>query len=162
MKNVLLIIPPGVKPRTALDEAIGVVRETRGSLVALVILDPTEAARIAATLDSAFMGERVSDRLVEVLAREHRSRAEDLLQDIGARAAEAGVSFVPLVESGDPSEVCTRVIRTYQVQLAVLAAERRSWLARFLSRSAAVKLPALAGCEVKVMEEEEAEGGAEE
>jgi hypothetical protein len=33
-------------------------------------------------------------------------------------------------------------------------AERQSWLTRFLSRSAAVRLPALSGCEVRVMEED--------
>ncbi len=162
MKHVLLIIPPSVRPRAALDRAIEAAREMGGTLVALAILDPTEAARIAATLDSAFMGERVSDRLAEVLAREHRNRAECLLQRIGERAADADVPFVPLVESGDLSEICARIIRTYHVQFAVFAAERRSWLARFLSRSAAVKLPALAGCEVMVMEEEEAGGDAGE
>jgi hypothetical protein len=46
------------------------------------------------------------------------------------------------------------VILTHQIGLALLVAEKRSWLTRFLSRGAAVKLPALSGCEVRVMEEQ--------
>jgi nucleotide-binding universal stress UspA family protein len=154
MPNVLLVIPPGVEPRRARDQAIETARRLGGSLVALVVLDPAETARIASTLDSAFMGDRLSDRVVEVLAREARGRAEDLLATIAAEAKQRGVSFTPLVEEGDPSEVCTRVIRAQDIAVAVLVAEKRSWLSRFLSGGADVRLPALAGCEVRVVEED--------
>jgi len=155
MGNTLLIVPPGVRPEASVDVALCTARRAGGSLIAVVVLDPSETARIAATLDSAFMGERVSDRVAEVLAHEQRTRAETLLQLIGDKARDAGIGFVPLVEEGDPSQVCSRIVSTHQVASAVLAVERRSWLARFLSRSAKLKLPAVAGCEVKVVEEDE-------
>lgn len=131
-------------------------RRSGEALVAVVVLDPAETARIAATLDSAFLGERVSDRVVEVLAREQHSRAQSLLDGIERQASAAGIEFVPLIEEGDPSAACARIVQQYEIGSAVLAVERQSWLARFLSRSAHVKLPAMAGCEVKVIEEDDA------
>lgn len=155
MGNTLLIVPPGVRPESSIGVALDIARREGGSLVAVIVLDPTETARIAATLDSAFMGERVSDRVAEVLAHEQRCRADTLLQVIGEKAREAGIDFVPLVEEGDPGQVCSRIVPKHHVASAVLAVERRSWLARFLSRSAKIKLPAVAGCEVNVVEEDE-------
>jgi len=49
--------------------------------------------------------------------------------------------------------VCARVIRAQQVASAVLVVEKRSWLSRILSRSSAVKMPAMADCALTVMEE---------
>lgn len=159
MTNVLLVIPPGIRPRAARERAIAAAAQGGGTLVGLVLLDPAETARIAATLDSAFMGERVSDRVVEVLAREQRSQAEALLAEIGELARGRGVPFVALIEEGDPDEVCARVIRAQQVGEAILVVEKRSWLSRILSRSPAVTLPALADCPLTVIEEPEGEGG---
>jgi nucleotide-binding universal stress UspA family protein len=153
MTRVLLVIPPGIRPRAARERAIDLAAASGDGLVGLVLLDPAETGRIAATLDSAFMGERVSDRVVEVLAREQRSQAEALLAEIGEQAQARGVAFTPLIEEGDPEEVCARVIRAHQVREAILVVERRSWLSRILSRSATVRLPAIADCTLTVMEE---------
>lgn len=153
MGNVLLIIPPGIAPRMARDHALGLAQSAAGTLVGLVLLDPAETARIAATLDSAFMGERVSDRVVEVLAREQRAQAEALLAAIATEAAARGVPFTALIEEGDPDEVCARVVRAHQIGAAVLVVEKRSWLSRILARSAAVRLPSMADVALTVMEE---------
>ena len=158
MGNVLLIIPPGIRPCAAFGRALEQAAASGGSLVGLVLLDPAETARIAATLDSAFMGERVSDKVVEVLAREQRSQAEALLADVGAQAAARGVSFVPLIEQGDPDEVCARVVRAQQITSAVLVVERRSWLSRILSRSSGVRLPSMANVALTVIEEDGEQG----
>ncbi len=157
MKNVLLVIPPGVKPHAGFHHALHRAAELGTKIIALVILDPNEMARIASRLDSAFMGERVGDSVIEALSREQRVRAEDLLNDITACAKKWGVEVIPLVESGDTPEVCARVIRQHDVDYAVLLAERRSWLTRLLSRSSEVKIPAFEGCEFKVVEEEESD-----
>lgn len=154
MANVLLVIPPGIRPRAARDHAIDAAVHAGGSLIGLVLLDSSETARLAASLDSAFMGERVSARVVEVLAREQRSQAEAVLGEIAAAAQARAVPFVPLIEEGDADEVCAQVIRAHQVASAVLVVERRSWLSRILARSSAVKLPAMANCALTVMEEE--------
>jgi nucleotide-binding universal stress UspA family protein len=154
MANVLLVVPPGIRPRLARDHAVDAAAHAGGTLIGLVLLDPTETARIAATLDSAFMGERISDRVVEVLASEQRSQAEAVLREVGAHAQTRGVPFIALIEEGDPEEVCARIIGAHQVASAVLVVEKRSWLSRILSRSSAVKLPAMADCALTVMEEE--------
>lgn len=154
MANVLLVIPPGIRPRAACDQALDAAQRGGGTLIALVLLDPAETARIAATLDSAFMGERVSDRVVEVLSREQRNQAEAVLAAIGEQARARGTRFVPLIEEGDADEVCARVIRAHQVSAAILVVEKRSWLSRILSRSAGVKLPAMADVTLTVLEEE--------
>ena len=154
MSNVLLVTPPRIHPRAARDYAIDAAARQGGTLIGLVLLDPAETLRIAATLDSAFMGERVSDRLVEVLSREQRSQAEAVLAALGAQAQARGVPFVPLIEEGDADEVCARLIRTHHVTSAVLVVEKRSWLSRILARSPAVTLPAMANCALTVMEED--------
>ncbi len=160
MSNVLLVIPPGLRPRVAREQAIDAAARTGGSLIAMVLLDPAETARLAASLDSAFMGERVSDRVVEVLTREQRNQADALLAEIGAHASARGVEFEGLVEEGDADEVCARVIRSRQIASAILVVEKRSWLSRILSRSAAVRLAAMADVALTVMEEEPNDSGA--
>jgi len=155
MQNVLLVIPPGIRPRKSLEYALQRAAREGAGLVALVVLDPKETARIAARLDSAFMGERVSDRIVEVLGREQHARAEELLAEIGERARSAGLTFLPVIETGDASELCSAAIRRHEVGCAVLVAEKRSWLTKLLSRSQTVHIPTLAGCEIKVVEEDE-------
>ena len=153
MKNVLLVIPPGVRPRVGLQFALERAAASSARLVALAILDPSETVRIASRLDSAFLGERVGDRVIKALEREQLVRAEDLLAEIAASARESGVEIVPLIESGDTGEVCERIIRQHDIGYAVLLAERRSWLTRLLSRSSTVNIPAFDGCEIKVVEE---------
>jgi hypothetical protein len=153
MANVLLVVPPGIRPRVSRDAAIDAAARAGGTLVGLVILDPAETARIAATLDSAFMGERVSDRVAQVLAREQRGQAEAALTGIADEARRRAVPFIGLIEEGDPDDVCTRVIRAHQIQSAVLVVEKRSWLSRILSRAAPVRLPSMADCTLTVMEE---------
>jgi len=153
MKNVLLVIPPGVRPRIGLRHALDRAAVAGSKLVALVILDPSETVRIAARLDDAFLGERVGDRVIKALEREQYVRAEDLLTDITTEAANAGTEVVHLIETGDTTEVCERVIRQHDIGYAVLVAERRSWLTRLLSRAPAVNIPAFEGCEIKVVEE---------
>ncbi len=154
MKNVLLVTSPVTEAPNAVAYALRRVKELGGGLLALAVLDPDLAQRVAATLDNVgFVGERVSDNVVDALAREQRGHAEALLSQIAEQAKAEGIAVTALIETGDPSEVCRRIIETHNVQCAVLVAERSSWLTRLLSRAATVKLPALAGCEVKVMED---------
>lgn len=154
MSNVLLVTSPAIDAPNALAYALRRAKELGAGLVGLAVLDPDVTQRVAAALSNVgFVGEKVSESVVDTLAREQRTQAEALLKRIAEEAGRAGIAFTALVEEGDPGEVCGRVIRTHRVQAAVLVAEKRSWLTRFLSRSAAVRLPSLAGCEVKVMEE---------
>ncbi len=153
-KNVLLVIPPGVKPSIGFEHACEKAAADGAKLVALMILDPTETARIAARLDSAFMGERVGDRVMQALEREQSVRASSVLEAIDHCAGKSGVTVVPLVETGDTVEVCGRVIREHEIGYAVLLTEKKSWLTRLLSRSSSVQIPAFEGCEVKVIEED--------
>lgn len=154
MKNVLLVTSPVTDAPRAVAYALRRAKEIGGGLLALAILDPSLTQRVATTLtDVGFVGEKVSEDVADTLAREQRTQAETLLNQIAEQAKTDGVAFTPLIEAGDPSEVCSRIVDTGNVQCAVLVAEKRSWLTRLLSHSAPVKLPALAGCEVKVMEE---------
>lgn len=155
MENVLLVIPAGKQPQRAIDAATELARQRGGTLVALVVLDPTVPSHAASTLtDVGFMGEEVGEQVSEALEHESRTSSEALLHAVAERAKKEGVVVTPIIEQGDVGEICRRVIRTHQVGTAVLVAEKRSWLARFLSNSAAVQLPALSGCEVRVMEED--------
>lgn len=154
MKNVLLVTSPIADGPNATAYAVRRAKELGGSLLALAVLDPEMTARITATLANVgFVGEKVSESVGSALAREQRAQAETLLKQICERAAQEGVPCRALIEEGDAGEICSRIIRAEAIGAAVLVAERRSWLTRLLSRSAAVKLPALEGCEVKVMDD---------
>lgn len=154
MKNVLLVVAPGYDAPNAVAYALGRARDAGGGLVALGILDPEAHARVAATLtDSAFVGERVSENLIEALEKEQRGLVEAQVRQVAEEATGQGVACTPLVEQGEPSEVCRRVVAGHGIGVAVLVAEKRSWVTRFLSRSAPVRVPNLPGCEVKVMED---------
>jgi hypothetical protein len=146
MHNVLIVIPAGTEPQRAIRTAIGLAKEKGERLVAVVVITPEVASRVTSALsDVGFVGERVGSQVVETIRHEYRARSE---------ARHEGVAVMSTIEEGDAGEICTRLIRAYQVKTAVLVAERQSWLTRFLSRGAAVRLPALSGCEVRVMEED--------
>jgi nucleotide-binding universal stress UspA family protein len=155
MHNVLIVIPAEQEPQQAMRAAIELARQRGGRLVALVVLDPDLPARVASTLtEVGFMGEQLGSQVSDAIVREYRVRSQALLQTLVENGKREGVVVTPLIEQGDTGEICGRVIRTHQIGTAVLVAEKRSWLTRFLSRSATVNLPALAGCEVKVMEDD--------
>ncbi len=155
MHNVLIVIPAGTEPQHAMRAALELAREKGGQLVALVVIPPDIAGRVTSTLsDVGFLGEQVGTQVGAALEHEYRTRSEALLRGFVDEARPQGVEVVPLVEAGDTGEICARIIRTYGIEAAILVAERRSWLTRFLSRSASVRLPAFAGCEVRVMEED--------
>ena len=155
MNNVLVVIPADKEPQQAVRAAIDLAKDRAGALIALVVLDPELPARIASTFtDVGFMGEEVGTHVSDTIVHEYRARAQTFLQAVSERAKEKGVTVTPIVEQGDTGEVCSRIIRTHHVGIAVLVSEKRSWLTRFLAHGAAVKLPKLFGCEVRVMDEE--------
>lgn len=154
MKNVLLVTSPIADAPNAVAYALRRAKEVGGQLLGLVVLDPDLTQRVAKTLDTVgLVGERVSDNVVAAVAREQQAHAETLLNQIAEHAKREGVAFTALIEKGDPTSICRRIIETHDVQCAVLVAEKQSWLTRLLSGVAAVKLPAGAGCEVKVMDD---------
>jgi len=153
-QNVLLLVMPEYEAPHATAYALERARERGAGLVALAVLDPDAHQTVARTLaDVGFVGERVSDDVVEALEQERRSFAERQVGLVAEEARRRGVPCTTLVEEGDPTEVCARVARQHGIITAVLVAEKQSWLTRFLSRSAPVRLPALPGCEVKIMED---------
>jgi hypothetical protein len=155
MKNVLLVTAAGTAGPRAVAAAIELAKQRGGFLVVLAVLDPGMPTYAASTLtDLAFMGEEVTDQVSNTLVREYRASAATLLHAVAERAKKEGVAVTPVIEQGDTGEICRRLVRTHAVGIAVLVAEKRSWLARLLSHRAAVRLPALSGCEVRVMEED--------
>lgn len=155
MQNVLIVIPAGTEPQQAIRAAIALAKARQGRLVALVVITPEIASRVTSTLsDVGFLGEQVGSQVGEAIQHEYRTRAEAVLRSLTEQAQTEGVAVTPIIDEGDTGEICVRVIRTHEIATAVLVAERQSWLTRFLSRSAAVRLPALSGCEVRVMEED--------
>jgi nucleotide-binding universal stress UspA family protein len=154
MKNVLIVIVPGYEAPRAAEYAIRRTSELGGELIALAVVDPKAHQRVASALsDVGFVGERVSEKVIEALAREQRGFAELQLAQIRAEAERQGVAATVMIEMGDPGDVAPRICREREVGLCVLVVEKVSWVTRFLSRSTPVKVPALAGCEVKVMED---------
>jgi len=153
MGNVLLLLPNRESPR-AVREAITAAKTRASGLLIAVVLDPESNERVsAAVTEMGFMGEKVGDTVRETLARAWRTQAEELVRQLTEHARAQGVAAEVFVEQGDPSEICQRLVATRGVDVAILVAERRSWLTRLLAREA-LHLPHLSGCEVRVIEEE--------
>ncbi len=154
MGNVLLLLPPARDSPTAMREAVKLSQARGTGLLIAVILDPETTERLSATLaEMGFMGEKVSDGVRATLIRAYRTQAEELVQQLVQQARAQGVTAESLVEEGDPSEICQRLIATRDVEVAILVVEHRSWLTRLLAREA-LRLPQLSGCEVRVIEED--------
>lgn len=154
MKNVLLMIPPNRESKSAVQEAIAAAKQRGGRLLVVVALDADVLDGVCATLSNVgFMGEKVSDQVQDTLLHEYRTRAEEVARRIASEAETAGVPADSKFEEGDPSEICRRLIPANEITLAILVAEKRSWLARLLARSN-LRVPALSGCEVRVIEED--------
>ena len=153
MKHVLLVLPPEAEETKAVDFAVAEAAKRGESLVSIALLDADIAARVSTTLANVgFVGEKVCGNVADTLAREQRVHAEQALERVAAAAHAQNVAFHGRVEEGELDEVCGRIAVDCEIDLVVLATERRSLLGRFLARSAAVRLPSLAGCEVKLIE----------
>lgn len=155
MSTILLLLSSAVaapkSTRVALDRAV----RKKADLVILVALPRDAVLELAGTLtDEAFVGDRLSDEVVDALRREQRSQAEDLLRSIMEQANKERVNVTTLVEIGEPSELCGRVVAAHNIDQVILPAHRRSWLARWWSPSAHSDWLKVLGCEVEVVEEE--------
>jgi len=154
MTSVLLVTPLGAHAPNAEACAIERARTAPAPLVVVIVIGPDLTQRVAAALtDEGWVGERVSDSVVAIVERQQQAEAEAYGRDLVTRAAAAGVTATARVESGDPGDVCVRAIAQHRAGAAVLVTEKPSWLTRFLSRGAAVRLPTLAGCDVRVMDD---------
>lgn len=154
MSNVLLLLSPDIETPNAIAYALRRATELGSRLIAVAVLDPQAIQRVAATLANVgFIGEKVNESVVDTLKREQNLQAEQVLKDVEEQARKLGIAFVGMVKEGDPSEICAAIVHTHDVVTAVLVVEKRSWLNRFLSRSAPMNLSGLGGCEVKIMED---------
>ena len=155
MSNVLLLIPVDRRAERATAEALAQARALGGRLIVTVVIDPELMDRVSTRLDEVgLMGERVGEGVRSALEREYQTRAAEIIAQVRRAAEPLAVAVDSAVEKGDPTEICTRVARAHQVALALLVAERRSWLTRLLSGGAA-RVPDLPGCEMRVVEEDE-------
>ena len=153
--NVLLLLPSDASAESAVREAIEAAKARGGRLVVAGVLQAEMVDKVSAALtDVGFMGEKVSDQVRSTLLREYRTRGAALASEVAERARRAGIDAEDVFEEGDPTEICRRLIPAHQIGLAILVAERRSWLTRLLAREP-LSVPALAGCEVRVIEEDD-------
>lgn len=154
MNGVVLVIPLGAQAPGAETYAIERARDAGVPLVVVVVVGSELTRRVAHTLtDEGWVGEWVSDGVVAIVEREQRAEAEAYGRAVAARAAEAGVAASACVETGDPGDICLRAVKECNAAAAVLVTEKPSWVTRFLSRGAAVRLPTLAGCDIRVMDD---------
>jgi len=154
MSNVLLLLEPDIDTPNAVAYAIQRAVDIGGRLIAVAVLDPQTTQRVAATLANVgFVGEKVNESVVETLTREQNLQAEQVLKHIEEQVRKRGIAFVGMVKEGVPSDICAAIVREHDVTAAVLVVEKRSWLSRFLSRSAPLNLSGLGGCEIKIMED---------
>lgn len=154
MKAVLLLVSPRTDSPQARRFAIEQARARGSELVVVGVLDPGFAGRVGRKLeDTGFVGEKVSESLACCLERDLRTQGEELVQSIAAEAQREGVAAHARVEEGDLREVASRCCCGLDLQLAVVASEKRSWLGRLFGSEGEVQHTLrLPRCEVKVIE----------
>ena len=155
MSDVLLLVPPDRQITDAIATALDLAASRRAGLIAVVVIDADASVRLASRMiDVGLLPEKVTDQFSETLAREHQIRAEALLGEIRERAEARDIACQTAIETGDPGEICRRTVASADVAIAVLVAEKRSWIGRFLARGQPLRPPDLGGCEVLVVDED--------
>jgi len=154
MKVVLLFVSPKTDSPAARRYAIERAAALEAELIVVAVLDPALSERVGRRLEeSGFVGEKVSESVRCCLERDLRAQGETLAEAIAAEAMGAGVRARTRVEEGDLTDVAGRCCSGHEVLVAVVAAEKRSWLGRlFESPGETQRLLRLPRCEVKVIE----------
>lgn len=153
--TVLLLMPPDRQVTGAIAKALDLAAERDARLVAAVVVDEDAGERLSSRIaDRGVLGDGVTDRIAEAVEREHRIRAEALLREVADQARTRGLTCTTLVETGDPSAVCRRLVATERASVAVVVVERRSWLARMLSGGQPLEPVQLGGSEVVLVDED--------
>ena len=155
MSGVLLLVPPDRQVTGAISTALDLAQAHGDELLAVVVIDADASVRLAGRMiDVGLLPEKITDQLSETLAREHQVRAEALLCEIDERAAARRIRLRTGIESGDPGEVCRRLVASESVDTVILVAEKRSWLTRVLAGGEPLRPRDLGGCEVVVVDED--------
>src|SRR5262249_746053 len=114
--NVLLVISADDEAPRATRVAIDLAKQRTAQLVAVVLLDTHLSARVADALtEVGFVSDEVSTNVGNTVLHERRARAEALLQLLTEHARKEGIDVTLLLEQGDTSEICNRVIRTHRI-----------------------------------------------
>jgi nucleotide-binding universal stress UspA family protein len=155
MSNVLLLLPPDRQVSRAIETALDLAAQRGAGLIAALVIDADAAHRLSNhMIDEGLVAEKVTDQVAAALAREYRIRGEALLNEICEQTRARGIPCRTLMETGDPGEVCRRLVDTADVSTAILVAEKRSWIGRALSLGQPLRPVALGGCEVLVVNED--------
>ena len=155
MSNVLLLVPPDRQVMRAIATALDLAVARNAGLIATVVIDADATERLSSRMiDVGLLAEKVTDQFSETLAREHHVRGDALLAEIAQQARGRAIPCRTLIETGDPGEVCRRLVATADVTAAVIVVEKRSWLARILARGEPLQTPTLGGCEITLVHED--------
>jgi nucleotide-binding universal stress UspA family protein len=155
MSDVLLLVPPDRQITRAIQQALDLAARRGQGLLAAVVLDADATLRLAGRMiDVGLLPEKITDQVSETLAREHRMRAEMVLADVAEQARARGLPCRTTIESGDPADVCRRLVAAGGISVAVVVTEKRSWIGRVLSGAEPLQPPALGGCELVLVEED--------
>jgi nucleotide-binding universal stress UspA family protein len=155
MSNVVLMLPADRQVSRAIATALDLAEQRKAGLIAALVIDADAAQRFSSQMiDRGLVAEKVTDQLSEALAREHRIRGEALLHEICEETRARGIPCRTMLETGDPGQICRRLVETDDVAAVVLVTEKRSWLGRALGLGQPLRPSALGGCEVLVVPED--------
>jgi nucleotide-binding universal stress UspA family protein len=155
MSNVLLLLPPDRQVSRAIATALDLAEERKAGLIAALVIDTDAAHRFSnRMIDKGLVSEGVTDHMLEAVGREHRIRGEALLNEICEETTARGITCRTMLETGDPGEVCQRLIATADVTTVVLVPEKRSWLGRALGLGQPLRPATVGTCEVLVVPED--------
>jgi nucleotide-binding universal stress UspA family protein len=153
--SILLLVPPDRQVTGAISTALDLAAARRADLIAAIVIDADASLRLASRMiDVGLLAEKITDQVLETLAREHRIRGEALLRDIVDQAQARGITCRTAIETGDTDEVCRRFVEQDRISAAVVVTEKRSWIARLVTAGQPLRPPALGGCELVLVGED--------
>lgn len=121
--------------------------------VLLFVLDPDVPGSVAERLaEGGFLGERLMQELRDTMLEEYRERGRGHLDDLEARAREAGVAVRTRMAEGPFVDTVCEVAAEERVDRILAAEVPRSPLARVFLRSETDRLRAAAGCPAHVFD----------
>lgn len=154
MKAVLLVLSPESLPNRALQRACALAKQLQATLFAVVVLPARHLEALAGQLiDSGFVGEKLSEDVLEHVRREQFAMAEELLHDVREAAAGQGIEVVTEVVEGDPRDACEWGLTRASIVRAVVPVRARAWLERFWRRRESLDWAQDLECEIEQVEE---------
>ena len=139
----------------AVQRALALAKQSQAALFAVLVLPARHLEALAGQLiDSGFVGEKLSEDVIEHVRCEQLAMAEEVFRLVREAAAREGVEVVTEVVEGELGDACEWALtHASSIVRAVVPVPARAWFERFWRKSESLDWAQDLGCEVEQVEE---------